>query len=137
MRALTRYLAASDVPAYVRVGRGAVPGIYDEGVSAFTPGKANRLRTGRDASIIACGEMVHPALLAEDLLLKDGISVSVYDFCSIKPLDTDAILEAAENGLVVTAEEHSVHGGLGGAVAEVLAQHKPTRQLLLGLPDEA
>lgn len=136
MRALTRYLATSEAPAYARVGRGAVPQVYTGGETAFTPGKANRLRKGEDVAIIACGEMVHPAMMAANLLMERGISASVYDMVCIKPLDTEAIIEASGTGLVVTVEEHSVHGGLGGAVAEILTQRSPTRQLLLGLPDE-
>ena len=135
MEALTQYLSTSAEPAYVRMGRGAVPTVY-EGEAPFTPGRANRLREGGDAAVIACGEMVYPALLAADALAAEGIRVSVYDMHSLRPLDEDAILAAAETGLVVTVEEHDVHGGLGGAVAEVLAQRKPTRMRILGLPDE-
>ena len=133
--ALTRYLAQSGEPAYVRMGRGAVPTVY-EGDAPFTPGKANRLCQGGDGAIIACGEMVYPALEAARLLKAEGIAVSVYDMHTLRPLDEEAILEAADTGLVVTAEEHDVHGGLGGAVAEVLCQRKPTRMRILGLPDE-
>lgn len=135
MRALTRYLARSDKPAYVRMGRGAVPLVYERDCP-FQPGRAARLRQGGDAAILACGEMVYHALQAAQILADKGVEASVYDFCAIKPLDVESILEAAETGLVVTVEEHSVHGGLGGAVAEVLSQRRPTRQVLLGLPDE-
>ena len=135
MTALTDYLAKSDVPAYVRVGRGAVPVFYDADTE-FLPGKAKKLRTGHDGAIIACGEMVYPALQAADMLAGQGHSFSVYDMFSIKPLDTEAIIEAAETGLVITAEEHSVYGGLGGAVSEVLSQNKPTPMIIMGLPDE-
>ncbi|HNX61309.1 MAG TPA: transketolase C-terminal domain-containing protein [Candidatus Limiplasma sp.] len=133
--ALTRYLAKSDAPAYVRMGRAAVPTIYDDG-ARFIPGQANRLRSGRDAAVIACGEMVSIALEAAKLLACDGIGVSVYDMHTIRPLDEAAILEAADTGFVLTVEEHNIHGGLGGAVAEVLSQYKPTRMRILGLPDE-
>lgn len=135
MEALTKYLAKSDEPAYVRMGRGAVPTVY-EGNVPFTPGKANLLTKGTHAAIIACGEMVYPSLQAAELLAADGINVSVYDMHTLRPLDEDAILEAAETGFVVTVEEHDVHGGLGSAVAEVLSQRKPTRMKILGLPDE-
>ncbi len=135
MVALTKYLAKSDHPAYVRMGRGPVPTIYGEN-APLIPGKANRLRQGGDASVIACGEMVYPALQAAMLLDAEGIHVSVYDMFTVKPLDEAAILEAAETGLVVTVEEHNVHGGLGSAVAEVLCQRKPTKMCILGLPDE-
>ena len=135
MAAITRYLATSDEPAYVRVGRGDVPVVYQCEVP-FTPGRANRLRQGGDAAIIACGEMVSRALNAAELLAAEGIQASVYDMHTLRPLDEDAILQAADTGLVVTVEEHDIHGGLGGAVAEVLCQRKPTPMRILGLPDE-
>ena len=133
--ALTRYLAASGEPAYVRMGRGAVPVVYENEVP-FVPGKANVLRRGTQAALIACGEMVYPSLMAAELLAAEGVEVSVYDMYTLRPLDEAAILEAAETGFVATVEEHSVHGGLGAAVAEVLCQRKPTRMRILGLPDE-
>ena len=135
MVALTKYLAASNEPAYVRMGRGAVPNVYEDD-APFIPGKANRLRTGTRAAIIACGEMVYPSLVAAEMLAGDGVDVSVYDMHTLRPLDEEAILEAALTGFVVTVEEHDVHGGLGGAVAEVLSQKKPTRMRILGLPNE-
>lgn len=135
MRALMPYLASSDTPAYVRMGRGAVPTIYGESIP-HTPGKANRLREGNDVSIIACGEMVYHALSAAGLLHAHGIDAAVYDMFTLKPLDTAAILRAANAPLVVTVEEHSVNGGLGSATAQVLAENRPTRMRLLALPDE-
>ena len=132
--ALTRYLAKSNEPAYVRMGRGAVPVVY-ENDAPFTPGKANVLRHGTHAAIIACGEMVYPSLMAAELLANEGVTVAVYDMHTLRPLDEEAILAAAETGFVITVEEHSVHGGLGGAVAEVLCQQKPTKMRILGLPD--
>ncbi len=135
MRDLTDYLAASDEPAFVRVGRGAVEDIYPEG-TAFTPGKAVKLRSGTDAAIIACGETVVQAMHAADALLGQEIAVSVYDMFTIKPLDTEAIEEAARTGMVFTVEEHSPYGGLGGAVSEYLSQNKPTRMKIMALPDE-
>ena len=133
--ALTRYLATSNEPAYVRMGRGAVPNVYEDD-APFIPGKANLLHTGKDAAIIACGEMVYPSLEAAKQLALEGIAVSVYDMHTIRPLDEEAILAAAETGFVVTVEEHDIHGGLGGAVAEVLSQRKPTKMRILGMPDE-
>jgi len=135
MEVLTHYLAKSNEPAYVRMGRGAVPVVYETEVP-FTPGKANLLRLGTQAAIIACGEMVYPSLKAAELLAKEGIDVSVYDMHTLRPLDEEAIVAAAETGFVVTVEEHDIHGGLGGAVAEVLSQKKPTRMRIMGLPDE-
>ncbi|MGI6726785.1 MAG: transketolase family protein [Christensenellales bacterium] len=135
MRALMQHLTVSDTPAYVRMGRGAVPNVYDD-PAPFIPGKANRLREGDNLSLIACGEMVYYALGAAELLAQQGVSSSVYDMHTLSPLDETAVLEAAQTGLVVTVEEHCVHGGLGSAVASVLAQRKPTRMRILGLPKE-
>jgi len=132
---LIEYLAKSEAPAYVRMGRGAVPLVYEK-EAAFVPGKANLLKRGKDAAIIACGEMVYPAIQAAELLKQEGIFVSVYDMHTLCPLDKEAILQAAETGFVVTVEEHSIHGGLGAAVAEVLCQCKPTRMKIMGFPDE-
>ena len=135
MAAMTRYLAVSNTPAYVRMGRGAVPVIYPA-EAPFIPGRANCLRAGEDAALIACGEMVYYALEAARLLAREGISVSVYDMHTLRPLDEAAILEAARTGLVVTVEEHHVNGGLGGATAQALAQRCPVKMRILGLPDE-
>mgnify|MGYP004507070907 CR=1 FL=1 len=132
---LTEYLARSSEPAYVRMGRGAVPVIYEE-EAPFIPGKANRLRRGRDAAVIACGEMVCSALEAARALAGQGVQASVYDMHTLRPLDEEAVLEAAETGLVITVEEHSIHGGLGSAVSEVLSQKRPTLMRIMGLPDE-
>ena len=133
--ALVRALVSSPDPAYVRVGRGAVPDVYGPD-APFVIGKANRLRAGRDVALIACGEMVYHAVEAAKLLAESGIEASVYDMATIKPLDEDAILEAAKTGAIVTIEEHSVKGGLGGAVAEVVCQRAPVKMRILGLPDE-
>lgn len=132
MAALTRQLAASPEPAYVRVGRGAVLEVYPAGAPQAI-GRANVLREGRQAALIACGEMVCPALRAAESL---G-DVMVIDMHTLKPLDIPAVLRAAETGAVVTVEEHSLYGGLGGAVAEVLCQRRPTKMRILALPDEA
>ena len=134
---MTRALAAFSGPAYVRMGRGAVPDIYAEGDCPFTLGKANELLAGGDVTIIACGEMVHPSLEAGRLLAGEGICARVLDMHTLKPLDTEAILRAAaETGRIVTVEEHSVFGGLGAAVAETVVQHHPVPVAVLGLPDE-
>lgn len=133
--ALTVALAASPEPAYVRVGRGAVPDVYGPDAS-FEIGRAKKLRDGGDVAIIACGEMVYHALEAAKLLAAAGVEASVYDMFTLKPLDEAAILEAAHLGAIVTVEEHSVKGGLGGAVAEVVCQKRPVKMRILGLPDE-
>ena len=133
--ALTRALVASPEPAYIRVGRGDVEDIYPENVQVEI-GKAITAHEGTDAAIIACGEMVCPSLKAAELLAKDGMNVRVVDMHTIKPLDVEAVLAAAQTGKLVTVEEHSVRGGLGGAVAEVVCQAHPVKMRILGLPDE-
>ncbi len=136
MRAMLKYLVASKEPTYVRMGRGAVPEVYPKN-APFTPGRANWLKVGADVSLIACGEMVYHVLQAANILEKEGVKAAVLDMHTLSPLDEEAILKAADAGLVVTAEEHCVNGGLGSAVASVLAQKKPTRMRILGLPDES
>lgn len=133
--AMTRALACSREPAYVRVGRGEVEDIYPQDV-VFEIGKAIKLSDGKDAAIIACGEMVAPAVKACEMLKEEGIFVKLFDMHTIKPMDVDAVMEAASTGLVVTVEEHSVYGGLGSAVSEYLSQNAPVRMKIMGLPDE-
>jgi len=133
--AMTRALAYSGEPAYVRMGRGDVEDVYTD-ECPFEIGKANVLRSGKQAAIIACGEMVRPSLSAAEILANNGYDVSVIDMHTIKPLDEAAIIEAAKTGLIVTVEEHSVKGGLGSAVAEVVCQKCPVKMRILGLPDE-
>ncbi|MBQ3168653.1 MAG: transketolase family protein [Clostridia bacterium] len=133
--AMTRALACSKEPAYIRVGRGDVEDIYPQDV-VFEIGKAIKLSDGKDAAIIACGEMVAPAVKACEMLKEEGIFVKLFDMHTIKPMDVDAVMEAASTGLVVTVEEHSVYGGLGSAVSEYLSQNAPVRMKIMGLPDE-
>ena len=133
--AMTKALAYSGEPAYVRMGRGDVEDVYT-GECPFEIGKANVLKNGTKAAIIACGEMVYPSLKAAEILAGEGVDVSVIDMHTIKPLDEAAIIEAAKTGLIVTVEEHSVKGGLGGAVAEVVCEKCPVKMRILGLPDE-
>ncbi len=122
-------------PAYFRLGRSGVPVIYDEDAE-LTIGKANVLREGNDVAIIATGIMVASALEAADKLAEKGVKARVIDMHTIKPLDEDAIVKAAkECGFIVTAEEHSVLGGLGSAVAEVTAQKCPCRIAMVGQKD--
>lgn len=112
-------------PVYLRFGRPSVP-IFIPEDAPFEIGKAQVLRKGKDATIIACGHLVWPALQAAKALAEDGISVSVINMHTVKPLDEDAIVKAAkESGAVVTAEEHMRNGGLGEAVAGVLARVYP------------
>ena len=133
--AMTKALACSGEPAYVRMGRGDVEDVYT-GECPFEIGKANILKNGGRAASIACGEMVYPSLKAAEILADEGIDVTVIDMHTIKPLDESAIIEAAKTGLIVTVEEHSVKGGLGGAVAEVVCEKCPVKMKILGLPDE-
>jgi transketolase len=122
-------------PVYMRLGRNYAPRVYDE-ESEVRLGKANVLRDGSDVCIVACGVMVRFSLEAAKELEKMGISTMVMDVHTIKPLDEDAILKASYNtkGLVVV-EEHSVVGGLGGAIAELLAEKRPTRIVCVGVKD--
>ncbi len=133
--AMTRQLCKTHDPTYVRVGRGDVPDVYPQGAQVLI-GKANWLRQGKDVSLIACGEMVFHAVEAAQRLEGLGISASVLDMHTLKPLDEKAVLKAAQTGAVVTIEEHAVAGGLGGAVAELLSQKLPTRMKIMGLPVE-
>lgn len=122
-------------PAYVRLGRAAVEPIYEDGIEVEV-GKGLMVRDGKDATIIATGIMVGEALKAADMLKEEGIEVRVIDMHTIKPLDEEIIVKAAEEtGAIVTAEEHTVIGGLGSAVAEVLVQKCPTKMKIVGVQD--
>jgi transketolase len=125
-----------DGPVYLRLGgRVEEPPVGDP-EAAFRLGKAVQLRPGKDVTVIACGALVDMAVRASDLLKKEGIGVRVLNMHTIKPLDRDAILAAAaETRGIVTAEEHHLAGGLGGAVAELLAVEHPTRMRMVGMPD--
>ena len=109
-------------PAYVRTGRPKIDALYDS-TYRFEIGKANMLRQGTDVAIIACGILVGIAMKAAQKLSNEGISARVLDMATIKPIDRDAVIAAArDTGAIVTAEEHQTHGGLGTAVARVLAE---------------
>ena len=134
-RALIKAAAAYKGPVYIRLGRAAVPVIYEEG-KTFEIGKALRIREGKDAAILATGIMVNEALQAANMLAAEGIECRVVDVHTIKPLDKDEVVAAAkECGCIVTAEEHSVIGGLGSAVAEVLCTESPCRMAMIGVQD--
>ncbi|MDA1100286.1 MAG: transketolase family protein [Proteobacteria bacterium] len=126
-----------DGPSYIRLGgKFAEPPVSDS-AGDFRIGRADLMRPGGDVTVIACGCLVAPAIAAADALAKAGIGVRVLNMHTIKPLDRDAVLAAAaETGAIVTAEEHRITGGLGGAVAEILAQEQPTRMRMIGMPDE-
>ena len=119
--AATKALAAYDGPAYMRMGRADFPTILNEGVE-FRIGKATVLQEGNDVTIIGCGQMVSFCLEAAEKLRAEGISAEVINMSTIKPLDEEAIIESVKKtGCCVTAEEHSIIGGLGSAVAETLS----------------
>ena len=120
-------------PFYVRLSRPATPVVH-EGPYEFSVGRAEVMREGKDASIVACGIMVHAALTAADLLVGEGISCRVVNMATVSPLDRGAVLAAArETGALVTAEEHLLQGGLGSAVASLLAGSLPTPVEMVGL----
>ena len=124
-----------DGPAYIRFGRLAVPVIFDDDYK-FEIGKGVRLRAGKDVTIVATGLMVNEALEAAKLLKKENITARVINIHTIKPLDSDIIIKAAkETGAIVTAEEHSVIGGLGSAVCDVVAEHCPVPVVKVGVRD--
>lgn len=125
-----------DGPVYIRLGRHKVPVIFQEGDYVFKPGKGVVLREGKDATIISTGIMTAIALEAADILKNRGIYVNVVNIHTIKPIDEELIIQLAEEtGAVITAEEHSIIGGLGSAVAEVLAESRPTLMKRIGLKD--
>jgi transketolase len=122
-------------PVYVRVGRPAIPLISRENYQ-FKIGKAELLAEGKDVCIIACGVMVSEAMIAVELLKEKGISASLLNMATIKPLDKEAILaKAKECGAIVTAEEHNVLGGLGSAVSEFLSEEYPVPIVKVGMKD--
>lgn len=124
-----------DGPVYIRFGRLAVPVIFDDDYN-FEVGKGVELREGSDVTVIATGLMVNEALQAYELLKAEGISARIINMATIKPLDNEIVLKAArETGAVVTAEEHSVIGGLGGAVCELLSGECPVPVVRLGVYD--
>ncbi len=129
-------LADYDGPAYVRLGRLAVDVINDREDYQFEIGKGITLRDGEDVTVVATGLMVGEALKAADMLAEEGISVRVINIHTIKPLDEEIILKAAkETKAIVTAEEHSVIGGLGAAVSEFLSENHPTKVVKVGVND--
>jgi transketolase len=134
-RKATEAIAAYVGPVYMRLGRQDATVLHPENVP-FQLGKMLRLRDGRDVTLIATGNMVEQALLAANTLAGRGIQARVLDCHTIKPIDVEAILDAArETKGIVTAEDHSVIGGLGSAVCEVVAGEVPTRVLRVGLED--
>lgn len=135
-RKLVKLLVDCPDPVYVRVGRSAVPDVYENDDFDFELGKANMLLDGHDLTIIATGETVYHAYQAGLMLREKNINVRVLDMASIKPYDKEAILKAAsETGRIITVEEHSQFGGLGAIVVETISEH-PVPARIIGIPDE-
>lgn len=137
---LIESLLGDDKPAYVRVGRNPVEDIYSENNCPFEMDRATVHGTidgQKDVVIIACGEMVQPAIEAVSLLAERGISAAAVDMYCVKPLDREVVVRAAEcAGLIVTVEEHAPYGGLGSAVAMEVAAHCPRKVVTMALPDD-
>lgn len=134
-RAAVFAAAEYEGPVYMRFGRLAAPVLFGDGYS-FQIGKGAFLCEGTDVTIIATGLMVGEAIAARELLLNEGISAAVINMPTIKPLDKEIVVKAAENtGAIVTAEEHSIIGGLGAAVAETICETRPTPVVRVGVED--
>ena len=129
------YAAAGFVgPVYLRISRMGVPIVHGDDYR-FEIGKADRLRDGNDVTLIACGTMVSRALEAASLLQEQGIQARVINMATVRPIDREAIIDAAEQtGAIVTVEEHTIYGGLGSAVAEVVVTTRPVPMRILGVP---
>lgn len=129
-------LLKDDLPAYVRISRSATEDVYTPNTE-FTFNKAKVLAEGEDVLLIACGEMVPYAKKAQEMLEEKGISTGLLDMYCVKPIDENCVVEMAEKvSSIVTIEEHSVYGGLGSLVAQIVSRHCPGKVLNLALPDE-
>lgn len=136
-RHLMETLLKDEKCAYIRVGRNPVEDVYTEENCPFEMNRAVVSGEGRDVVLIACGEMVRPAMDAMELLNKEGISAKVVDMYCVKPLDKETIIDTAKDAkLVVTVEEHSPFGGLGSMVAQVVGANCPRKIINIALPDE-
>lgn len=135
-KCLIEALLQDEKPAYIRVGRNPVEDIYEEGKVPFEMDKATVLKEGSDIALIACGEMVKPSLEAAAILEEKGIHATVLDMYCVKPLDTEAIIKAAEGAkAVITVEEHAPFGGLGSMVSQVVGANCPKKVINMALPD--
>ncbi len=135
-RAAVRAAVEYEGPVYLRFGRLAVPVFNDPATYKFEIGKGITLKEGKDVTIIATGLEVNESLEAAKMLEADGISAEVINIHTIKPLDAELVCASAKKtGKVVTVEEHSIIGGLGGAVAEVLSENQPTKMMRIGMND--
>ncbi len=136
-RLAVRYVMDTPGPFYLRLGRLAVDTVYEEDNCPFAFGKGIQLRDGDDLTLVATGLMVQESLRAVEILREQGIAARLIDLHTIKPIDREILAKAArETGLIVTAEEHTVFGGLGSAVAEALAQTVPCRMAMVGVQDQ-
>lgn len=134
---LIEQAAAIDGPFYIRLGRSGVPVIYNENKNEIKIGKATFLREGKDVTVIAAGIMVEKALEAAEILRGKGIDATVLDMHTIKPIDEKAVIDAAKNtGNIVVCEEHSVIGGLYGAVAEIVVNKAPCKMAAVAIEDK-
>ena len=135
-RHLMEALLEDEKPAYIRVGRNPVEDVYEEGNVPFVMDKATVITQGTDVAIIACGEMVKPAMDAAKILKEKGISASVVDMYCVKPLDVETVIQAASGAKAVdTVEEHAPYGGLGSMVSQVVAGECPKKVVNMSLPD--
>lgn len=134
---MTEALLKYDEPVYIRIGRNPVEDVYQDTNFDFQIGKAVTMREGDDITIIATGETVKIAIDASEALKAEGISCRVINMHTIKPLDEEVTVKAAkETGHIITIEEHSIYGGLGAAVSEVVVQSQPVPVKIIGIPDE-
>lgn len=135
-KCLIEALLQDEKPAYVRVGRNPVEDVYSEENCPFQMDKANILTDGKDIAIVACGEMVRPALDAAKILEEKGVHATVVDMYCVKPLDTETLLKAVEGvSAVITVEEHAPFGGLGSMVSQVVGAKCPKEVINMALPD--
>ncbi len=135
-KCLIEALLQDEKPAYVRVGRNPVEDVYSEENCPFQMDKANILTEGKDIAIVACGEMVRPALDAAKILEEKGVHATVVDMYCVKPLDTETLLKAVEGvSAVITVEEHAPFGGLGSMVSQVVGAKCPKEVINMALPD--
>lgn len=136
-RNMVKALAKYTGPAFVRIGRNAIPDIYESNDYGFEIGKAVELKSGSDITLIGSGETVNIALKAAEELEKVKVSCRVLNIHTIKPIDKNVIVKAAvETKGIITLEEHSIYGGLGAAVAEVVVENHPISMRIIGVPDE-
>lgn len=134
---LINALVEDEKPAYVRVGRNAVDDVYEEGKVPFEMDKATVIGDGEDLLIVACGEMVSPAVKAIEILENQGIKAKVLDMYCVKPIDKETLVkEASKAKAVITIEEHAPFGGLGSMVSQIVGSECPRKVVNMALPDE-